>query len=470
MLDWEPFNRKKNAADDPWNRPSGWSGETRSSSRVSGAHDPSPGHVIGSCEGETPHTRVSGAGRVKNGAKKKKPANPGLLVALVILVIWILFNVGVTLVSELVEDGLFATITESDGDGTADAVNDDSTGDEGFSKDAEDESADTSADTGSSDITLYTGTTDFTLELQSCEGLEALSYQEIYATVLQSVVTITVYSETSGGCATGVILTSDGYILTNQHVIDGESYASVTTYDDITYEATLVGEDANTDLAILKIEAEGLVPAVFGDSEELTVGDECFAIGNPLGVTYRNTFTNGIISALNRSVTVNDYSMKLIQTTAALNSGNSGGPLINIYGQIVGINNMKVISTETTVEGLGFAIPATTVCRVVNSLLASGSVEHPVIGITCYSVSGTDDDGNAITGLYVVTVNAASDALQQGLWVGDIITALNGEDIASVSDIDLTQFHVGDEISVTVYRDGEWLEITFALVEQNDLE
>ena len=337
--------------------------------------------------------------------------------------------------------------------------------DDGSSGDSADDE-----ETGPSDIQRYQGDAPFALELRSSQGLEPLSYQEIYAKVAPSVVTITVYGDVSGAYATGIILSEDGYILTNQHVVALQSHAQVTTADNQAYEALLVGEDPNSDLALLKVEAQGLTPAEFSSSDELVVGDECFAIGNPMGINYRGSFSNGIVSALNRSVTVNGYSMSLIQTTTALNSGNSGGPLINIYGQVVGVNNMKIMSSETTVEGLGFAIPSTTAQRVVNALITEGEVEHPVLGITCYAVTAGDQEGNEVDGIYVVSVSAGSDAAAQGLQPGDIITALNGQSVHQVSDVDLTGMSVGDSVTVTVYRAGETFDLTFQLSEQNDLD
>ena len=233
-----------------------------------------------------------------------------------------------------------------------------------------------------------------------------------------------------------------------------------------------MGEDPNTDLAVLKIEAEGLTPAEFGRSDELVVGDDCYAIGNPLGITYRGTFSNGIISALNRNVSMNGYTMTLIQTTAALNSGNSGGPLINAYGQVIGVNNMKIMSSSTTVEGLGFAIPSVTAQEVTNALISTGVVEHPVIGITCYGVTVGGQEGYEVEGIYVVTVSGNSDAMTQGLLPGDIITAVNGIHCVSVSDVgaQIKGLHVGDSITLTVWRDGEEFDLDVALVEQNELD
>ncbi|MCD8126721.1 MAG: trypsin-like peptidase domain-containing protein, partial [Clostridiales bacterium] len=182
--------------------------------------------------------------------------------------------------------------------------------------------------------------------LVSSAGKTALTYQELYAKCLPSMVSITVTAGSSGGTGSGIILTEDGYILTCNHVVEDSETCTVLTYDDTSYTATLVGSDAQTDLAILKIEAAGLTPAEFGNSDELQVGDEALVIGDPLGSNFRGTLTNGIISGINRSVSSNGYAMTLIQTTAAVNSGNSGGALFNIYGQVVGVVNLKMVTSS----------------------------------------------------------------------------------------------------------------------------
>lgn len=336
-------------------------------------------------------------------------------------------------------------------------------------------------DTDTEETTLEQAelTGELTVELQSAEGLTALTYQEIYAKCLPSTVSITVVTSEGVGTGTGIVMTEDGYILTCNHVIDGASTCQVTTSDDETYDALLVGGDAQTDLAVLKIDAQGLTPAEFGDSDELTVGDEALAIGDPLGTTLRGTLTNGIISAINRNVTVNNYSMTLLQTTAALNSGNSGGPLINIYGQVVGVNNMKMNSSTVTVEGLGFAVPTSVVSEIVPILSADGAVSRPVLGITCL---GIDEDTAAlydypVTGLLVSTVDENSDAYAQGLLAGDYITAVNGTAVVSVTDVKaiISDLSIGDTVELSIYRldeesgQAEEFTLTVALVDQNDL-
>ncbi len=463
MQDREKIYRRRDSRDDPWNwEPTPGPGQPRQEQKARPAGAGQAWPPQGQPGDPSPAPPAA--------AQKRRHHLRGLLIVLIAALV--VGGVGFGAVLLLGDDVPAAGWSFSAGDNYS--------GDDDFSVNVDPPSsqedggedsgaAQTDDETGPSDIQRYEGEVSFSLELHSAQGLEALSYQEIYARVSPSVVTITVYGDDSGAYATGIILSEDGYILTNQHVVALQSYAQVTTADNQVYEALLVGEDANSDLALLKVEAEGLTPAEFGASDELVVGDECFAIGTPMGINYRGSFSNGIVSALNRSVTVNGYSMSLIQTTAALNSGNSGGPLINIYGQVIGINNMKIMSSETTVEGLGFAIPTTTAQRVVNALAAYGEVEHPVMGITCYAVTAGDQDGNEISGIYVATVSPASDAWAQGLTPGDIITAVNGQSVYQVSDVNLTGMAVGDSITVTVYRNGETFDLTFQLMEQNDL-
>ena len=466
MQDWEHFNhsrRSRGVSDDPWDRKPASSVDVFGARRPE-SHDPGPDHVIGSCGPDLTYDSHC-VPRKKHGTLR------GVVIILVAALV--IFGVGIGITRLLM-------LQDAPASGMSVIGGDNYSGDDDFSVNVDPEpdgsqdssvepAQETEEETGPSNIELYQGDASFSLELQSSQGLEALSYQEIYAKVSPSVVTITVYGDYSGAYATGIILSEDGYILTNQHVVALQSHAQVTTADNQVYDALLVGEDPNSDLALLKVDAQGLTPAEFGTSDELMVGDECFAIGNPLGINYRGSFSNGIVSALNRNVNMNDYTMSLIQTTAALNSGNSGGPLINIYGQVIGVNNMKIMSSETTVEGLGFAIPSTTAQRVVNALITEGKVEHPVLGITCYAVTAGDYEGNQADGIFVVTVDENSDAAAQGLQPGDIITAFNGNPVYQVSDVNLSGLRVGDTVTVTVYRQGETMDLSFQLVEQNDL-
>lgn len=211
------------------------------------------------------------------------------------------------------------------------------------------------------------------LEVETDHGRE-LTAQEIYQRVNPSVVTVMVQLDDSVSVGTGVIFRADGYILTNYHVLAGGRDCTVAMDTGRTYEAQYVAGDERNDLAVLKVELTGLPAATFGDSDQLVVGDKVYAIGNPLGVELRGTLTDGIVSAINRDVQVDGRTMTLVQTNAALNSGNSGGPLINACGQVVGINTIKMSSDYSNVEGLGFAIPSASIRRLVNDLLTYGEV------------------------------------------------------------------------------------------------
>ena len=258
------------------------------------------------------------------------------------------------------------------------------------------------------------------LELISGEGRDDLSYQEIYRKNIPSVVTVRTLQDGGYGVGTGIVLTTDGYILTNSHVIEGGYSIVVALNGGSEYPAKLVGRDGETDLAVLKIEARQLTPAEFGDPEELEVGDEALAIGNPLGEEFRGTLTNGIISAINRDVWVDGRQMTLIQTTAALNEGNSGGPLINLKGQVIGVNTIKMMSSYSTIEGLGFAIPMSAARPIVEELISQGYLTARLtIGI--YGMPSSDPPG-----VLVDSVIEATGAAEGGLLPGDVITAVNG--------------------------------------------
>lgn len=314
-------------------------------------------------------------------------------------------------------------------------------------------------------------TGDGTVLVISEAGTEALTLQDIYKKAIPSVVSVECFSSGSRSVGTGVVMTSNGYILTNQHVIDGGSRATVTLQDERSFDALLVGSDSQSDLAVLKIDASGLTSAEFGDSSLLEVGDAAVAIGNPLGTELRGTMTDGIISAINRNVRVSGRTMTLIQTNAALNAGNSGGPLLNAYGQVVGINTMKMMSSYTsTVEGLGFAIPISAAKPIVDELIARGRVEgRPALGITVYTISaGEAAFYNMEAGVYVESVDERSDAFTAGLRAGDRILSANGTDVASSDDLELVKqdLQPGDTVSLRVLRDGEELTVPVTLMDQ----
>lgn len=310
-----------------------------------------------------------------------------------------------------------------------------------------------------------------TMTLQPAGG-SVLSLQSVYAKCLPSVVGI--HADISRGeysTGTGVVLTADGYIVTNTHVLDGAKAVTVTTSDGTEYSGKLVGADAVSDIAVLKIEAQGLTPAEFGDSSSLQVGDDVVSIGNPLGEQLRWTMTNGIISAINRDMVYNGHSMTLLQTNAAINEGNSGGPLINMYGQVIGITNMKALSTG--VEGIGFAIPTASIRPIVNALLADGRVSGRVsIGITVGAVSSAASEYYDLPeGLYISAVAEGSDAEKQGIQSGDMLLAVNGQAVTTTYDVSAVKdgLKVGDTVTLTIYRDGKTFDVDVKLVDTNDI-
>ena len=316
--------------------------------------------------------------------------------------------------------------------------------------------------------------TGVTMQVRSAQGKSALTYQQLYRQCVNGVVSVQVESADGAYLGTGIIMTQDGYIITNCHVVDDCHSVSVTLEDGRELDALLVGKDAQSDLAVLKVEAQGLTALEFGDSDELAVGDQALAIGNPMGEYLRGTLTNGIISAINRDITMNGYSMSLLQTTAALNNGNSGGPLLNVYGQVVGINNMKIMSDYSTVEGLGFAIPTSVAKSVVDELIQQGYVSRAVLGITCYAITPDDWDREDFEGgLKVKEINPGSAAHDTQLQEGDVIVAANGVPIRTMSDMAAARegLGIGDVLELLIYReDGQQLVISVPLCDQRDLQ
>ena len=301
---------------------------------------------------------------------------------------------------------------------------------------------------------------------------DALTIQEIYRRVNPSTVTVVTELPRGASVGTGVILTEDGYIITNAHVIAGGTSCYVALADGSIFDAALVGYDAEQDLAVIKAQdtdgraAQGLPAAEFGDSDALSVGDPVYAIGNPLGVELRGTLTDGIVSAINRDVDVDGVTMTLIQTNAALNNGNSGGPLIDSYGQVVGINFMKLYARYSTVEGLGFAIPSVQAERVVNDLLIYGEPQpEPLLGVSVLQVP--DQLAEHLWGIQVKEVTAGGAADRAGVRAGDYLLAADGKETLSSADLLRArwQHHVGDEMTLTLWRRGEILTVTLELTE-----
>ena len=315
------------------------------------------------------------------------------------------------------------------------------------------------------------------MTLTSSDGLEKLTLGQLYDRCFDSIVGVAARVNGQNGYywGTGIIMTEDGYILTNAHIIAGTDSVYITTSDDKQYEALLVGEDSRSDIAVLKIKASQLHAASFGRSDELTVGDEVAAIGNPLGDQFSGTMTNGIVSAIDRDMMVDSHRMTLIQTNTALNEGNSGGPLLNMYGQVVGVTNMKMVAnfSQTTIEGIGFAIPTSVVQEVVNELIANGSVSgRPGIGITVGTMSSEYQDSEDLPdGLYIVDVELISDAYAKGVRGGDVLMAVDGTPVHSTQEVGLIRdnFAVGDTITLTIYRDGETFDVEVELMDIDEL-
>lgn len=314
---------------------------------------------------------------------------------------------------------------------------------------------------------------DVRLELREAQGV-GLSYQEIYRKCIPSMVSILTTSEGGDASGTGVVLTADGYIITNYHVIQGGSSVEVLLFDGRSYSAKLVGGDQTEDLAVLKISATALAPAEFGNSNALQVGDLAFAIGNPLGEELRGTMTDGIVSAIDRDVYMEGNVMTLIQTTAAINPGNSGGALINAYGQVVGITNMKMTSYFETIEGLGFAIPSASTKEVVEELIANGHLTgRPTLGFTGRTLSPEEaEERGVVPGVYISQVERKSDAYAKGLQSGDVITKCNGKEVFSISDINDIKmgFTSGDTLAFQIYREGRYLDLEIRMMERYQMD
>ena len=306
---------------------------------------------------------------------------------------------------------------------------------------------------------------------------------EVYAANVNSTVGITTsittnywgFQTTSAAAGSGFILTEDGYILTNYHVVENSNSITVAMYNGDTYDATLIGYDESNDVAVLKVDAEGLSPVVLGDSDNLNVGDSVVAIGNPLGeLTF--SLTAGLVSAKDREVTLsNSLTMDLIQTDCAINSGNSGGALFNLYGEVIGITNAKYSSSSSSsasIDNIGFAIPINTAKDIVDELIQNGYVSgRPSIGITGQNVESAD---GKVSGVQVYSIDSRAKAASEGLQVGDVITAVDGTptpDMDKVNELKQDK-KAGDKLTLSVYRisTGKTLNITITLTDSHDLE
>ncbi|MCD7752588.1 MAG: trypsin-like peptidase domain-containing protein [Lachnospiraceae bacterium] len=339
-----------------------------------------------------------------------------------------------------------------------------------------------SSSSASTTIRTSAGTsTEVSVELVSSSG-EELTAAEVYAENVNATVGITTstttnyfgYESTSAASGSGFVITSDGYILTCYHVVEDSDTITVTTYDETSYEAELIGYDESNDIAVLKIDASDLQTVVLGDSDALNVGDGVVAIGNPLGeLTFSLTY--GVVSALNRSVTLStNVTMELIQTDCAINSGNSGGALFNMYGEVVGIINAKYSSSSSSsasIDNIGFAIPISDIVDIVTSIIETGNIESPYIGVSITDMTTTAAAATGLTqGAVVQSVTEGSPADEAGLQDGDVITMVDNTEISGSSDLvtAISKTSGGDEIVLTINRNGETMSITVTVGVQTE--
>ena len=296
---------------------------------------------------------------------------------------------------------------------------------------------------------------------------------EVYANNVNSTVAINVsasmdmfgYEAISEGAGSGFIITEDGYILTNYHVVEGAKDISVKMYSGESYDAELIGYDDSNDIAVLKIDASGLKPVTFGDSDAVVVGEDVVAIGNPLG-ELNFSLTRGVISALDRRMSFSgNVSLKLIQTDCAINSGNSGGALFNMYGEVIGITNAKMSGYSgfgAAVESIAFAIPVNTVMDIVEQIMTTGEISTPFIGITVKDVDENLLAYGVPKGADIVSVEDDSPAKEAGLQKNDVVVEANGNEIHGSDDLVkiVRACAVGDKLELKVYRQGQNVDIT----------
>ncbi len=270
------------------------------------------------------------------------------------------------------------------------------------------------------------------------------------------------------GVGSGVIFKSDGYIVTNNHVIEGAKELIVSLADGRSLKGKLVGADALTDIAVVKVEASDLPAAAFGNSDEVVVGEPAIAIGNPLGLEFQGSVTAGVISALNRTLDISDRRVKLIQTDAAINPGNSGGALVNADGKVIGINSAKLAANG--VEGMGFSIPINTVQTIIDELMSKGYVARPYLGVTIFDKETAARYGyqlNISKGVYVYRVSLNAPAGKAGIQPGDVILQLDGKEVNSVTELRnaIADHNVGDKVTLVIDRNGNQQTVEAVLEE-----
>ena len=326
-------------------------------------------------------------------------------------------------------------------------------------------------------LTIGTQNTSDVKNTATTKAGDKMSIPDIYDRVSPAVVSIIstsqstnsyLQSSSSTSSGSGVIVSSDGYVVTNNHVIDGASIITVKTTANQTLDAQVVGKDERTDLAVLKVNCDQALPfAELGDSTALRVGDMAVAIGNPLQEALESTLTVGYISAINRTMVIDGRQMTMLQTDAAINPGNSGGALINIYGQVIGINTAKSIGHD--IEGLGFAIPINEAIPIIESIIKNGYVTgRPLVGITGIDVTERIAKANNLPiGVYVDSVINGGSADKGGIKPGDVITKFDGKEITTIDEInDIRDTHkVGDDVKVELSRNGKKVKVTITLQE-----
>ncbi|MEG1650894.1 MAG: trypsin-like peptidase domain-containing protein [Oscillospiraceae bacterium] len=310
----------------------------------------------------------------------------------------------------------------------------------------------------------------------SLSAVVAATKDSVVEITTESVTTSSIFGQyVTQGAGSGVIIRTDGYIVTNNHVASDASTINVTLSNGEKHVATLVGRDSKTDLAVIKIDASGLTPAVFGNTSDIKVGDAVIAIGNPLG-SLGGTVTNGIISALDREILVQGQSMRLLQTSAAINPGNSGGGLFNVYGELVGIvnakpNNSALSGNDTSIDGLGFAIPVDTVKEVASQIIDNGYVTgRAVLGLSVLEINDpqtAQQYGVDRYGVYIVSITPNLGADKAGLKVGDCIVSVEDIVVSQTSDVTklLDSYSVGDTVNVQLIREGKMISSKVVLSE-----
>lgn len=305
--------------------------------------------------------------------------------------------------------------------------------------------------------------TGVTVDLRAAAG-EPLAYDQVYRKNVVSMVSIRAESDKTVSSGTGIILTEDGYLITNAHVVAGADRVQAVFWNNRAAQVELVGFNAGEDLAVLKANVTGLTPAEFGSSDALRCGDPVAALGDPLG--YRSSITDGIVSALDRDVSMGGgRTMQLIQTSAAINFGNSGGALINQYGQVVGVTTIKIVARDGSTESMGFAIPSVRVKYVVDRLIAGEPVRTAALGITVSTVQA--DEG----GLEVLLVDASSDAAAQGIRPGDVLKEVNGQTLTGADVLRRLKLTMapGDRVTLTWSRDGQSRTAQVAMMDADDM-